>query len=109
MGWPNRSLKLMPMAGRLGPALTHESQLISLAQNQNMKTNLYLIVAVLTRISAIGLILSGSFSYLAAMVGGIFFAWQIVSIAALLIPVLAGIVLWYMAKPIARLVVTGLE
>lgn len=69
-----------------------------------MTQNLYLIVVVVIRLWSVFMVLSGLYSVLLDLLivrgGGPAFL-------ALLWPLIAGIILWFLAKPIARLVTSN--
>jgi hypothetical protein len=69
-----------------------------------MTQNLYVIVVVLIRLWAVFLVFSGLYSVLleTLIVHGAGPAF-----VALLWPLIAGIILWFLARPIARLVTTN--
>jgi hypothetical protein len=69
-----------------------------------MTQNLYLIVVVVIRLWSVFMVLSGLYSVLLDLLivrgGGPAFL-------ALLWPLIAGIILWFLAKPLARLVTSN--
>lgn len=70
----------------------------------SMTQNLYLIVVVVIRLWSVFMVLSGLYTVLlnALIVRG-----GGPALLALLWPLIAGILLWFLAKPIARLVTTN--
>lgn len=73
-----------------------------------MIRNLYLILVVGTRTAALFLILSGLLQWVTSLLiaGG---SGLGIPLLALVVPVVAGLVLWFLAKPIASLATSGLE
>jgi|GEM_PF-3849912 len=69
-----------------------------------MTQNLYVIVVVAIRLWSVFIVLSGLYAFLlsALIVHG-----PASVLPALIWPVIAGIILWVLAKPIARLVTTN--
>lgn len=70
----------------------------------SMIQNLYLVVVVAIRLWGVFMVLSGLYVFLLNLLivhgGG-------PAVAALLWPIVAGVILWILAKPIARLVTTN--
>ncbi len=78
-----------------------------------MINNLSVIVVVLFRIAAVVIVLSALYRYLAAAVVALLFSdggptTGFLALPGLIISICAGIVLWFLAKPIARAVTVNL-
>ena len=69
-----------------------------------MAQNLYLIVAVAVRLWAVFMVLSGLYAFLL----NIIIVHEPTGVTlAFIWPIIAGIILWLLAKPVARLVTTN--
>lgn len=77
-----------------------------------MVNSLYLIVVVLFRTTGVVIILHSVYSALAAIAVGALFSdgrsTSLLALPALVLPVLAGLALRLLAKPVARLVTSNL-
>jgi hypothetical protein len=73
-----------------------------------MIRNLYLVLVVATRSAALYVILSGVFAWGAGLImsGGSGFGLPLI---LMLLPIVAGLLLWFLAKPFAVLVTRDLE